>query len=369
MPTTPNSNKAKLKLKASMNMMDLNEDVPRSPSLHRGKTHSYGARMSLSTEFTTSSTKPPTLSPMQRRNSVGSPLQMGHKSTSVAERKKSRYSYLNKRKGREGDKERKDLIRSSLFSEVDTVFGEEDEQETSTATEGENSYLKRLLLSPSGSNGNKSKKMNVDNCRLQKKKRPVIQKKRMDIKSSTSTSNSTTSIASNSKPVPVPVPVVTPIKEEEEEQETLQTNNISSSITKVKLKESAEQKRLSADSIDTAPTEGSDSTDNDNLTAVTNSTASLVLQPELDYSDLLVAFERTLVEVKFDGPQYDQRPFKIRFQEKAQQASIADLINCSADAQSEFVWEDLFYTEEELSDQRHEAFLEMCGLDDDDDAF
>ncbi|CAJ1959711.1 unnamed protein product [Cylindrotheca closterium] len=318
---------------------------PKPSSLSRGKTYSVSTGGS-SRNFgnTDYSNSPRSMAP--RRNSFGS-------LSSVAERKKDRNSYLNKRKNRDGAGKRKDLIRNSLFSKVDTVFGEETSDvgdPSDVSFQNENSYLKRLLLSPTAASSSGKKKLNVDNCRLQKKKKPL---KLPQI------------------PIVTPSPASKRIDKTKVAAKVAERSSPKDKTPKSSSKLSAEQneKRLSTDSTtSTAPTEASDSTDNDTLTAVTNSAASMTIAEEpveIDYTELFNSFETVAVDVNFAEPPVE-RERKISFALQAQVASIADLIVCSSDASKNFEWEDLFYTEEELSDQRHEAFLEMCGLDDDD---
>jgi hypothetical protein len=189
--------------------------------------------------------------------------------------------------------------------------------------------------------------LNVDICRLQKKKKPV-----------------------KIPQIPV-VPTNPAVKRIDKTKVAAKVaeRTLKDKTVKSPSNSSAEQneKRLSTDSASsTAPTEGSDSTDNDTLTAVASSAAGMTIveEPvEIDYSDLFNSFETVAVDVNFAEPPVD-RERKIAFALQAQVASIADLIVCSSDASKNFEWEDLFYTEDELGEQRHEAFLEMCGVDD-----
>lgn len=321
--------------------------ITRPPSLSRGKTYSESFTTrnrsgSLSKSEVTTSPVSFSSPRTPRRNSIGS---LG----SIAERKKNKKSYLNKRRGREGAGSRKELIRGALFSKVDAVFGEETSgvaDPSDVSFQNENSYLKRLLLSPSASSpsGRKGKKLNVDNCRLQKKKKP--QKKLPQIPA---------------------VPSANPAAKR------IDKSKVAAKLAERSLKDkksvkssSAEQneKRLSTDSTaSTAPSESSDCTDSDPLSSNTAAmTIAEAAEIEVDYAELFHSFERVAVDVNFEEPSVD-RQRKISFATQAQVATIADLIICSADASSKFEWEDMFYTEEELSDQRHEAFLEMCGLD------
>jgi len=276
---------------------------------------------------------------------------------SVEDRRKSRSSYLNKKKSRVGSTDRKVLIRNSLLGSVDSVFGEEAGESADVSFQNENSYLKRLLLSPDSTSsleGPKKKKLNVDNCRLKKKKKRV---KKLPLAPLAGSSGS-----SGSSKVSKPKVTLTT----KTTDKTIK-NLVASTKKKIDKMEQSE-KRLSTDSVETAPmTDISDSTDNDTLTVVTNSTASLSIHtPSVDYTDMFHSFESISVEVNFEEPSVERKR-KISFASQAEQAHIADLVFWSADKSEEFQWEDLFYTEDELADQRHEAFLEMCGVLDDND--
>eukprot|EP00526_Cylindrotheca_closterium_P016595 CAMPEP_0113628878 /NCGR_PEP_ID=MMETSP0017_2-20120614/14975_1 /TAXON_ID=2856 /ORGANISM="Cylindrotheca closterium" /LENGTH=324 /DNA_ID=CAMNT_0000539223 /DNA_START=51 /DNA_END=1025 /DNA_ORIENTATION=- /assembly_acc=CAM_ASM_000147 len=323
-----------------MNVGDMALNGCPKPSISsKAKTYSVStSRSSFTGNKTDLTTSPTSLTPS--RQSFGG-------LSSVAERKKSRNSYLNKRPSRVGAGGRKELIRNSLFSKVDTVLGVEtvDAADPSDVSfQNENSYLKRLLLSPSS--GKKAKKLNVDNCRLQKKKKPQ-------------------------KLPQAPLVATNPAAKRIDKTKVaarLAERNRKDKTTKDPSKLSAEQneKRLSTDSsTSTAPTEGSESTDHD---ALTHTTASMAIAEtpvqEIDYMELFQSFESVAVDVNFEGPSVE-RQRKVSFAPQAQQASIADLIICAAHPSEKFQWEDLFYTEEELGDQRHEAFLEMVMLDDD----
>lgn len=307
----------------------------------------------------------PQPSPYRRSKSGGdiyhSPLSLSlsprRSLESVGERKKSRNSYLNKKKSRVGSVNRKNLIRNSLLGNVDSVFREEAGESADVSFQNENSYLKRLLLSPDSTSsleGPKKKKMNVDNCRLKKKKKRV---KKIPLAPLVGSSGSSGS-SKVSKPK-VTLTTKTPNKT---------IKNLVTSTKKKIAKMEQNEKRLSTESAETAlMTDISDSTDNDTLTVLTNSTAYLSIDtPSVDYTDMFHSFESISVEVNFEEPSVERKR-KISFAPQAQQAYIADLIFWSADKSEEFQWEDLFYNEDELADQRHEAFLEMCGLLDDDD--
>jgi len=245
-------------------------------------------------------------------------------------------------------KARKEQIRSSIFSNIDSLVGGEPENHDSEAFsfQNEDSYLKRILLSPvPSSSGVKAKKLSIDNAKGVRRKR----------KPASNTNKRTPQRAPNTKA--------------KSKQEKVRLSPIAAKNPNI-----SRVKRLSLESTDsnTAATEASDSTadccDMASITAGMMSVATVSKVPtEMDYTRMLRPYQSRKVEVIFDAdedlsPNGQRR--KVSFASQAQQAFVADLIvwaSNTTDGRQDY-FGTLFYTDDELADQKHDAFLEMCGL-------